>query len=105
MARKQEGRSVSHDRYVVALVVTWNRRELLVEALQAVVGQTRPPDRVIVVDNASTDGTSDRVRAEFADVELLRTSRNLGGAGGFALGMRHALETRSCDALWLLDDD
>ena len=44
---------------VVAVVVTYNRRDLLLEALTAVLGQTRAPDAVIVVDNASTDGTAD----------------------------------------------
>ena len=44
---------------VIAVVVTYNRRDLLTEALSAVLGQTRAPDTVIVIDNASTDGTAD----------------------------------------------
>ncbi|HEY7014396.1 MAG TPA: glycosyltransferase, partial [Streptosporangiaceae bacterium] len=43
---------------VAAVVVTYNRRELLLESLAAVTSQTRPPDAVIVVDNASTDGSA-----------------------------------------------
>jgi GT2 family glycosyltransferase len=101
---------VSHEQYVVAVVVTWNRRTLLTESLRAVLDQTRPPDRVVVVDNASTDGTADLLATEFRSTgatlfETVRTTRNLGGAGGFALGIRQALEGGSCDRIWLLDDD
>src|SRR5258708_37508271 len=75
-----------------AVLVTYNRKELLVEALTALRAQTRPADTVIVVDNASTDGTADLVRERFAEVELLERTRNLGGAGGFAAGIGRALE-------------
>ncbi len=89
---------------VVAVVVTWNRRDLLAESLRAVLDQTSPPDHVIVVDNASDDGTADLLSGEFGGVETIRTMHNVGGAGGFALGIATALR-RPCDAIWLLDDD
>lgn len=89
---------------VVAVVVTWNRRDLLEESLRATLAQTRRPDRVVVVDNHSTDGTADLLRTEFPSVEVVRTSRNLGGAGGFAIGIRLALQG-PCDLVWLMDDD
>src|SRR5262249_42642203 len=50
---------------VIAVVVTYNRRELLLEALAAVQAQSRAPDAVIVVDNASTDDSAAAVRARF----------------------------------------
>ncbi len=96
---------MSEQARVVAVVVTWNRRDLLTEALQAVLAQTRPPDAVVVVDNASTDGTAQLLAADFEHVEVLTSPRNLGGAGGFALGIRHALGRDACDLLWLMDDD
>ncbi|MDP9317955.1 MAG: glycosyltransferase family 2 protein [Actinomycetota bacterium] len=96
---------MSDDQQVVAVVVTWNRRDLLEESLRATLRQTRPTDRVVVVDNASTDGTDEMLRAEFAGVEVVRATRNSGGAGGFALGIRHALESGPCTVLWLMDDD
>jgi GT2 family glycosyltransferase len=43
---------------VAAVVVTYNRRDLLLESLAAVLAQSRAPDSVIVVDNASEDGTA-----------------------------------------------
>ncbi len=90
---------------VVAVVVTWNRRDLLAEALRGILAQTQQPDHVLVVDNASTDGTADMLAADFETVEVVRSSRNIGGAGGFALGIRHAMATQGCDVLWLMDDD
>jgi rhamnopyranosyl-N-acetylglucosaminyl-diphospho-decaprenol beta-1,3/1,4-galactofuranosyltransferase len=97
---------------VVAVVVTHNRRDLLAEALAAIAAQTRRPDGVIVVDNASTDGTAALVRTRFgADagplglpVELVELRRNSGGAGGFAVGISRALDS-GAGAIWLLDDD
>jgi rhamnopyranosyl-N-acetylglucosaminyl-diphospho-decaprenol beta-1,3/1,4-galactofuranosyltransferase len=89
---------------VVALMVTWNRRNLLLEALGAVHAQSRPPDTVIVVDNASTDGTAAAVRDRFPSVRLAELARNTGGAGGFAYGLALALAT-GADLVWLMDDD
>lgn len=89
---------------VVAVIVTWNRRELLLESIGAVVAQRVPPARVVVVDNASTDGTADAVRHAFPQVELVRLERNTGGAGGFAVGLQHALDA-GAELVWLMDDD
>jgi rhamnopyranosyl-N-acetylglucosaminyl-diphospho-decaprenol beta-1,3/1,4-galactofuranosyltransferase len=89
---------------VVAVVVTYNRRELLLEALAAIGSQSRPPDTVIVVDNASTDGTAAAVRAAFPAVELAGLDRNTGGAGGFAYGLALA-SAGGADLIWLMDDD
>ena len=88
---------------VTAVIVTYNRAALLAECLTAVAGQTVPPDRVVVIDNASTDDTPD-VLADRHDVDVFRMTHNLGGAGGFAAGIAAALES-AADAVWLLDDD
>lgn len=89
---------------VAALVVTYNRRDLLRESLTAVLGQSRCPDHVLVVDNASTDGTPTMVAEEFPSVELVRLAVNEGGAGGFHEAIRIGVE-RGFDWLWALDDD
>jgi GT2 family glycosyltransferase len=96
---------VTKEQRVVAVVVTWNRRDLLGQALRAVAAQSRPVDHVVVVDNASTDGTDELLRTEFPRVQVVRPHRNTGGAGGFALGIRSALDDAGCDLLWLMDDD
>ena len=89
---------------VTAVVVTYNRRDLLLESLAAVHGQGRAPDAVIVVDNASEDGTAEAVRMAFPGVQLAELARNAGGAGGFAAGMALAL-SGDADLIWLMDDD
>ena len=89
---------------VTAVVVTYNRRQLLLEALAAVYAQSRAPDAVIVVDNASTDGTAAAVRAHYPAAVLAGLTRNTGGAGGFACGMALALAD-GADLVWLMDDD
>jgi GT2 family glycosyltransferase len=90
---------------VVAVVVAYNRRDLLVEALDAVAAQDPSVSRIVVVDNASTDDTADVARAAGELVDLVRLPRNTGGAGGFAAGMAVALDRHSPDWLWLMDDD
>ena len=90
---------------VVAVVVTYDRLALLRSALAAVLAQHRPPDAVVVVDNASSDGTPEAVAAEFPGVDLLVLRTNTGGAGGFAAGLQRALEHHEADLVWLLDDD
>lgn len=92
------------DTVVTAVVVTYNRRDLLAEALAALAAQTRPPDRTIVVDNASADGTAAMVAGRFPDADLLSLPRNVGGAGGFGAGIARAL-SGGADLLWLMDDD
>ena len=89
---------------VIAVVVTYNRRDLLAEALPAVLAQSRAPDAVLVIDNASTDGTAEMVAARFPSVRLATARRNTGGAGGFAYGLALAL-AEAADLVWLMDDD
>jgi GT2 family glycosyltransferase len=93
------------DPRVVAVVVTWNRADLLREAIDAVRGQTLAPRVVVVVDNASTDGTAELLASTYADrLDVVTLARNTGGAGGFAVGIEQAL-THEPDLVWLLDDD
>ncbi|GAA1943226.1 glycosyltransferase [Agromyces allii] len=90
---------------VVAVVVAYNRRDLLVEVLDGLAAQRTPVAKVVVVDNASTDDTIAVARAAGDLVDLTTLHRNTGGAGGFAAGMALALERHEPDWLWLMDDD
>lgn len=89
---------------VVAVVVTHRRLDTLTESLAAVSGQTRAADHLIVVDNAADDEVRALVDAQPLPTTYLGSQRNLGGAGGFALGMLHALAL-GADWVWLADDD
>jgi rhamnopyranosyl-N-acetylglucosaminyl-diphospho-decaprenol beta-1,3/1,4-galactofuranosyltransferase len=92
------------DRRIAAVVVTYNRLEMLKALVRALL-EVPELDDVLVVDNASTDGTGDWL-ASYADSRVLgRTlEHNSGGAGGFHDGLAWALE-RDADLVWLMDDD
>lgn len=91
-------------RGIAAVIVTHNRRDLLRDCVRAVREQTRWLDRVLVVDNASSDGTAEMLREEFPDVETLPMARNQGSAGGFHEGLKAAFAA-GAEWTWLLDDD
>lgn len=90
---------------VVAVVVTYNRKNLLRECINSLLIQSYSPLDILIIDNASTDGTKDLV-SSFSDdrVYYKNTGKNLGGAGGFQFGVREAAQ-RGYDYLWLMDDD
>ena len=89
---------------IVAVVVTRHRRELLSESLKVLATQTRVPDHLVVVDNGPDQPVDDLVEQCPIPTSYLPSHRNLGGAGGFALGMLHALSL-GADWIWLADDD
>ncbi len=93
---------------ISAVVVTFNRKAMLLQTLEGIKAQTLPPDRIFLIDNASSDGTQDALReAGFLDwpaLEYVRLEQNTGGAGGVAEGMRRALDAGS-DWVWTMDDD
>jgi GT2 family glycosyltransferase len=85
--------------------VTYNRKELLTQCIRQILAQKDAGCDVLVVDNASTDGTAEAVaRIEDERVTYLNTGANLGGAGGFNLGVRYAVE-HAYRRIWLMDDD
>jgi GT2 family glycosyltransferase len=101
MMKQADGMS---ERGVCAVVVAYNRQALLRECLLSLQAQTHVPDMILVVNNASTDGTAQMLSAEFAQLEVLTLAENVGGAGGFHAGMKWAYE-QGYDWLWLMDDD
>ena len=87
---------------VCAVIVAYNRLALLRDCVEALRRQARRPDAILVVDNGSTDGTSDWLATQ-PDVQTLR-QRNAGSAGGFAQGLSWAVRAGH-DWVWLMDDD
>ena len=102
----------SRKKSVAAVVVTYNRKQLLLECLDCLEAQdlARLGDScelsVIVVDNASTDGTEEALEPYVTSgrISYFNTGENLGGAGGFNYGMRVAVEAGH-DYVWVMDDD
>ena len=89
---------------VCAVVVTHRRPDELAKSLDVISTQSRMVDHLIVVDNDHDDRVRDLTAAQPVPTTYLGSHRNLGGAGGFALGMLHALAL-GADWVWLADDD
>lgn len=90
---------------IAAVVVTYNRCALLEECVEALLRSTVHAD-ILVIDNASTDGTREVVQRylEKGAVQYYNTGANIGGAGGFNYGIRKACEA-GYDSVWVMDDD
>ena len=91
---------------VGTIVVTFNRKKMLKECIEALLKQSYDNQEILVIDNASTDGTKDYIKKliDHKKVFYYNTGKNSGGAGGFNYGVREALK-HGYDYLWLMDDD
>lgn len=117
---------------IAAVVVTYNRKQLLSECLHSLLEQSYPLDAIYIIDNASTDGTPEYLmekgfidkqlfsekeptkflktiplpsfQAKTVEIHYVRMHENIGGAGGFYEGVKRGYET-GYDWLWLMDDD
>lgn len=92
---------------IIAVVVTYNRKKLLVECLEAIQSQSYKVDKIILIDNASTDGTYSYLKNEGClneQVDYICLPSNIGGAGGFYTGIRKAF-VDGADWIWIMDDD
>jgi hypothetical protein len=90
---------------VCIVILNWNGKHLLRRCLESVFSRTSYPSfKVIVVDNASTDGSVDMVTHEFPTAKLIVNRENLGFAGGNNEGIRDALE-RNARYVLLLNND
>ena len=89
---------------ICAVVVTYNRKELLCECIEALLAQTFKEFDILVVDNHSTDGTYDALNKYLGRIVYEDTGYNLGGAGGFQYGLRK-VESKGYEYAWIMDDD
>lgn len=96
---------ISPEQNIAAVVVTYNRKELLVQCIEHILNQQDIFCDVLVVDNASTDGTAQWVQSiPDSRVRYRNTGANLGGAGGFHFGLQWAVKA-GYDYVWIMDDD
>lgn len=114
------------DKDVVAIIVTYNRKKALLRCIRAVLSQSYMPKNLIVIDNASTDGTLEQLKADHilddrfvpendklilggrngsCRVWYCRRPRNTGGSGGFYMGLKLAFECLKASFYWMMDDD
>ncbi|MFR2773106.1 MAG: glycosyltransferase family 2 protein [Clostridium sp.] len=92
---------------ITAVIVTYNRVELLRKSVAHLLAQSRKPDSILIVDNASSDETEAfccELMKERKEIEYLRLLENTGGAGGFYTGIKVAIK-RGADYIWGMDDD
>ena len=93
---------------ICAVIVTYNRKELLLECIQGVLDQTRQLDHIFILDNNSDDDTEQHLRnkniLENPLISFVKLPSNMGGAGGFYEGVKKAFDA-NYDWLWLMDDD
>lgn len=93
---------------IACVVVTYNRKSLMLECINALQKQSYKLSKIIVIDNHSTDGTQEFLRQNnvFADerIEYHYQEKNLGGAGGFYEGIKKSLND-IYDWVWIMDDD
>ncbi len=95
---------MAHNPKVAAVIVTYNNISMLKVLLEDLLHQTRKPDEIIVVDNASHDTTGKILTEEFSDVIYFKLPENTGSAGGYHEGIKIALENNN-DLILTLDDD
>lgn len=103
---------MSNSRNVAAVIVTYNRLEKLKNVLASLKCQTVLPKSIIVVNNASTDGTTEYLdeleahtsKAASPSITIINLPSNIGGAGGFSKGMETAYQY-CADYIWVFDDD
>lgn len=98
-----------------AIIVTYNRKELLLRCIKAIVTQSKLPDAIFIIDNASTDGTEDLLRSkeiinkesiyDGVYLEYHNTTTNGGGSLGFYFGLKLCYERNIFDYFWVMDDD
>jgi len=92
---------------IVSVVVTYNRKDLLLRCLKLLQNQSRETD-ILIVDNASTDGTEQELKSacllDAKNIHYINLSENTGGAGGFHYGLKYAFK-KGWEWFWLMDDD
>ena len=90
---------------IASITTAFNAAHILPRQIDALLAQSRPLQEIIVVDNASTDGTSAMLEERYPQVTVLRLERNTGASGGCAAGLKYAALEKKHDWIWNFDGD
>lgn len=94
---------------ILVIIVTWNKKDYVIDLLKSLSNISFPREQldILVIDNASNDGTVDSLKSQFSDITIIENEENIGGTGGFNTGLAWAFEQPDSryDFLWLLDND
>jgi len=89
---------------IVAVVLNWCGEEVTTHCLRSLLNSDYPHLSTLLVDNGSPDGSGERLRSSFPEVEFLQTGQNLGYTGGNNRGIKRSLE-RNADYILILNND
>lgn len=90
---------------VASVTVAYNAARILPRQMDALLAQTKPLQEIVVVDNASSDGTAAMLAERYPQVTVLSMPENLGAAGAWAAGLSYAALQKHHDWVWNFDDD
>lgn len=92
---------------ICSVIVTYNRKKLLEECINSLLSQTYKLDKILIIDNNSSDGTEAFIKKNYLNVSVIeyhKLNENIGGAGGFSYGVKECMK-ESYDWVWIMDDD
>lgn len=90
--------------FVYVIILNWNRAAETVACIESLHKLTYPNFRILAIDNASRDGSSQILAQHFPRLEQMVLPKNLGFAGGFNVGLRHALDA-DAEFAFILNND
>lgn len=96
------------DKNVCTVVVTYNRLNTLKKNLECLLKQTKKINKILVINNNSTDGTKEyleNMSQNYNNIIVKNLTQNVGGSGGFGLGVEEASKLNDIDYIWGMDDD
>src|SRR5262249_58123432 len=90
---------------VASVTLAYNAKTLVARQIEALLGQAESLREIIVVDNASSDGTAEFVAATYPNVTIIQLPANEGVGGGDSAGLQYAVYEKNHDWVWTLDQD
>lgn len=93
-----------NDKLVYVIILAWNHKEDTHEVLSSILKDEYANKKIVVVDNASSDGTTEMIQNEFKDVNVIRSEKNLGVSGGYNLGIDYAI-SNNADFILVANND